>query len=57
MFGTLVVQLPVEVGHTGGQLEIKGPLRGKYVWETAKVRKKVGVAAVANPDLQQAMHQ
>jgi hypothetical protein len=38
MFGTLVVQLPVEGGHTGGPLEIKGPNGSKHVWKTEKVK-------------------
>jgi hypothetical protein len=38
MFGTLVVQLPVEGGHTGGWLEVTGPTGDKHVWKTEKVR-------------------
>jgi hypothetical protein len=40
MFGTLVIQVPVEGGHTGGSLEVRGPAGGsdKHVWCTEKVR-------------------
>jgi hypothetical protein len=37
MFGTLVVQLPVLGGHTGGSLEVTGPAGNKHVWQTAQV--------------------
>jgi hypothetical protein len=42
MFATLVVQLPVQGGHTGGSLEVRGPTGTKYVWETGKVRVREG---------------
>jgi hypothetical protein len=40
MFGTLVVQLPVQGGHTGGSLEMTGPTGMKHVWRSANVRDK-----------------
>jgi hypothetical protein len=37
MFGTLVVQLPVEGGHYGGALTVLDPNGEEFVWETAQV--------------------
>jgi hypothetical protein len=43
MFGTLVMQLPIVGGHTGGKLEIMDAKGNKHVWKTWKVRQRQGM--------------